>query len=98
MGRNQADNQTLTEMIGAEDLSFHLEGAPGPTVLLPAAGLEPGPASLDLARHLAAAYGDHGPVETVSVRQQRPGRPPEFFQTAVTRPQDWEHLMIKGVG
>lgn len=97
VGRQQADNQALTELTGSDDLSFHLEGAPGPTVLLPAIGLEPGPATLDLARHLAAAYGDHGPVETVSVRQQRPGRPPELFQTAVTRPQDWEHLMIKGV-
>ena len=98
VGRHQADNQALAELVGPEDLTFHLEGAPGPTVLLPDSGLEPGPDSLSLARHLAAAYGDHGPAATVSVRQQRPGQPPEIAQVEVTRPQDWEHLMIKGVG
>lgn len=97
VGRNQADNQALADLTGPDDLTFHLEGGPGPTVLLPATGLEPGPASLNLARHLAGAYGDHGRSPTVSIRQQKPGRPPEFFQVETTRPQDWERFLIKGV-
>lgn len=97
VGRHQADNQALTELIEPEDLAFHLEGAPGPTVLLPYSGLTPGPDSLSLARHLAAAYGDHGPAATVSVRQQRLDQPPEIVQMEPTKPKDWEHLMIKGV-
>jgi len=97
VGRNQADNQALAELTGPDDLSFHLEGGPGPTVLLPAAGFDPGPATLSLARHLAAAYGDHAQAPIVSIRQQRLGHPPEFFQVETTRLKDWEHLMIKGV-
>lgn len=97
VGRHQADNKALTELAIEGDTLFHLESAPGPTVLMPRTDGEAGPASFSLAEHLAAAYGDHGPETEVLVRVERIGQEYRLEKTAVTRPADWEERMVKGV-
>ncbi len=94
VGRNQADNQVLASLVQEGDTLFHLDGAPGPTVLAP------GPAApsgrlVGLGRSLAAAYGDHGGAPEVMVRMETVGRPPIRELTAVTRPAAWESLLVK---
>lgn len=97
VGRHQADNAALRELAAPGDWLFHLENAPGPTVLLPASGGKPDAASHSLARHLAVAYGDHGPLGEVLVRAEELGSGFTLESVAVTRPADWEKMMVKGV-
>ena len=97
VGRNQADNKALTELEAQGDFLFHLENAPGPTVLLPATGPEPSQTTLEMGRQLAAAYGDHSSTEEVMVRVERVGSAVVLEKTPVTKPADWEKYMVKGV-
>ncbi len=95
VGRHQADNQALTALAGPGDVTFHLESGPGPTVIHPYSGSEPGLQTLDLGRHLVAAYGDPGPEPEAPIRLERRGLPLVREWVAVTRPADWERFMIK---
>ena len=95
VGRNQADNLALAELLREGDLVFHLEGGPGPTVVAPFAGLAAGEATLNLGRGLAAAYGDHGGGAEAEVRLGPVGGPEVVEKTAVTKPADWEQFMVK---
>lgn len=97
VGRNKADNQALSQLAAEGDFVFHLENAPGPTVLLPVSGREPGRPSLDLAISLAAAYGDHGQATEAIVRVEKIGFPSQLEKTAVTKTSDWEQHMVKGL-
>ena len=93
-GRHQADNQALDNLIQPGDRTFHLEGAPGPTVLWPACGLRPSPEAVDLGRRLAASYGDHGGRAEVLVRETEHGGTSRTFTVSTDRPAEWEKIMI----
>lgn len=72
VGRHQADNRALNEAAEAGETLCHLEGRPGPTVLIP--GPEAGQGeTLALACALAAAYGDHGYEDKLTVRVEIKG-------------------------
>lgn len=94
VGRNQADNRALEALAAPGDTLFHLEACPGPTVILPDLTLPAGEASLALGRGLAAAYGDRGGTETVSVRMGKFGEPGAFFETEVKTPAAWSAFMV----
>ncbi len=95
VGRNQSDNQHLAALTRAGDLTFHLEGGPGPTVLLPSPDGPPSPELIELGRRLAAAYGDRGQTEEAVVRTETHGAGSEVSRVPISRPADWEHLLIK---
>ena len=95
VGRNQADNQHLDSLTRQGDFSFHLEGGPGPTVLLPRLDQAPGRELLACGAGLAAAYGDHGGAKEVQVRVLEHGLSERTEKVAVTRPTDWERYLIK---
>ena len=94
VGRHQSDNQALENLLKPGDLTFHLEGAPGPTVLWPSCGLPPSEKALELGRRLAAAYGDHGGRAEVEVLQIEHGGEVKIFQTPTDRPVEWEKMMV----
>ncbi len=93
VGRHQADNQALGGLARPGDALFHLEGAPGPTVLAP--GPEIGSRLRDLGRHLAAAYGDHGEAREVPVRAEIVGGEVRVAPAVVTTTADWERFLLK---
>lgn len=93
VGRNQADNQALEALAAPGDTLFHLEGGPGPTVILPALGGAT-EASLALGRSLAAAYGDHNGAETVPVRMEKYGEPFTIVEAKVESPAVWSEYMV----
>jgi hypothetical protein len=94
VGRNKTDNEALERLAAPGDLIFHLESAPGPTVLMPLAGFAPGPASLEMARGLAAAYGDNGGRAEAPVRMKGNGEEARLMNIPVRRPSDWSAFMI----
>ena len=100
VGRNQSDNQFLQNLSLEGDTLFHLEGAPGPTVLCPFPN--PSPRTMDLGRALAVAYGDHGDAEVASVRVKimnqaldSESSPSTLEPTPITTPDCWEQHMVK---
>ncbi len=98
VGRNQADNHTLATLAEPGDYLLHLEGRPGPTVLVPRLSHEPGSFVLEMARGLAAAYGDHGGEmgQEALVRQQLVKGGEEVLPTELRPSTDWEKYLLKG--
>ncbi|MDR2945737.1 MAG: tRNA 4-thiouridine(8) synthase ThiI [Candidatus Adiutrix sp.] len=95
VGRNQADNQALTALLRDGDTIFHLEGAPGPTVVAPNLGSPIETATLNLGRDLAVAYGDHASAPEARVRIDAIGGPSTEHKTTASKPADWEKFMVK---
>ena len=94
VGRNKADNEHLNGLVEDGDMLFHLEGAPGPTVLCPALGEEPGEKTLQMGKSLAAAYGDNGGQTEVTVKIEIKGRGSRLEQAAVTPSSIWTEFMV----
>ncbi|UQZ88765.1 tRNA 4-thiouridine(8) synthase ThiI [Deltaproteobacteria bacterium Smac51] len=93
VGRNQADNQALDALMEKGDTFFHLEGGPGPTVLLPDLNIAATEATFSLGRSLAAAYGDNGGADVVMVRMGKVGDGHILVETEVTKPARWGDFM-----
>lgn len=92
VGRNQNDNAALSALAEAGDVIFHLEGAPGPTVLLP--GPDYGQAVLAMGRDLAAAYGDHGGMTELMVRVEIKGRESRLEKAEIRPLTFWADYLI----
>lgn len=94
VGRNQNNNKALASLMRDGDTVFHLEGAPGPTVLLPNLGMEAGEQTLHLGRSVAAAYGDNGGASEALVRVDLVGGSSSLIKTTVAKTSDWESFMV----
>ncbi|MGL4207953.1 MAG: tRNA 4-thiouridine(8) synthase ThiI [Candidatus Adiutrix sp.] len=93
VGRNQGDNEALAALAQADDRLFHLEGAPGPTVLLPQTGAVISDLTIKTAAGLAASYGDHGGKTETLVCMDYLGQK-TYLPTSVYPPSHWAELMI----
>ena len=93
VGRNQADNDALASLAEEGDVIFHLEGAPGPLVLLP--GGKATPAAITMGCDLAASYGDHGDATVTMVRVEIKGQGDTSLEKAEVRPPTfWLDFMV----
>lgn len=97
VGRNQADNKALSELAGPGDILCHLEGAVGPTVIVPRESGLDGSSGLDLAENLAVAYGDHQGEGPAQVGRELVGQGREILEVPASKPPRWEEFMVKGV-